>query len=179
MTDQRKSDLAKIHIARKDMRLDDDTYRAVIAQVGQAASGSSKDLTATGRARVLAHFRSKGWKPKPRARRRTAGAKAPGMATDRQIRMIRGLWIKLADAGVVKARDEAGLRAWVKAATRRQHQSGSGYHAVEFLPVDVAREVIEQLKSWAHRCGVSTDPQDGPGAVLVERASGTEVGLDE
>lgn len=162
VTDQRRADLAKIHIARKDLRLDDDTYRDIIRRVGGAESGSSSELTATGRARILAHFRNKGWKPKKRTRSQTATAKAPMMATDPQIRMIRGIWIRLADAGVVKARDEAGLRAWVKSATRRDHPARAGYHAVEFLPRDVARDVIEQLKRWAARCDVSTDPDEVP-----------------
>lgn len=159
MGDPRKSDLAKIHIARKDLRLDDDTYRMIIQQIGGATSGSSSELTATGRAKVLAHFQSKGWKPQ-RARRRPAAAKAAGMVTDKQIRMIRGIWIRLANAGAVKARDEAGLRAWIRSATRNMHPAKAGYHAVEFLPLDVARDVIEQLKRWAGRCGVSTVPDD-------------------
>lgn len=160
VTDQRRADLAKIHIARKDLRLDEETYRTIIRNVGGARSGSSSDLTATGRAKILAHFESKGWKPKRTGQRRPAGSKAAGMATDRQIRMIRGLWIRLADAGAVKARDEAGLRAWIRSATRNMHPAKAGYHAVEFLPLDVARDVIEQLKRWAGRCGVSTVPDD-------------------
>lgn len=159
--DPRRSDLAKIHIARKDLRLDDDTYRDIIRRVGGAESGSSSELTATGRARILAHFQARGWKPK-RARRQPAAAKSALMATDPQIRMIRGIWIRLANAGVVKARDEAGLRAWIKAATRRDHPAKAGYHAVEFIPRDVARDVIEQLKRWAARCDVSTDPDEAP-----------------
>lgn len=159
-TSPRTVELAKIHIARKDLHLDEDTYRTIIRDVGGAKSGSSSDLTATGRARILAHFQSKGWKPKRTCRRRPAADKAAGMATDAQIKMIRGIWIRLANAGVVKARDEAGLRAWVRSATRRHHPARAGYHAVEFLPREVARDVIEQLKQWAHRCDVSVDPDD-------------------
>lgn len=156
MADPRRNDLAKIHIARKDLSLDDGTYRDVIRNIGGAESGSSSDLTATGRAKVLAHFQSRGWKPKRgnRARRRPSADKHPLMASDAQIRKIRALWICLADAGVVKARDEDGLRAWVRSMTRRTHPSRTGYHAVEFLPAEVASQLIEALKEWAGRCGV-------------------------
>jgi len=151
MSDPRKTDLAKIHIARKDLHLDEETYRCVIREIGKVASGSSKDLTPTGRARVLAHFRSKGWKPR-RAKR--TPRKSQGMASAGQIKKIKDLWISLADAGVVRAPGEDGLRAWLTSATRKMHPAHTGYHAVEFLPDGVAINVIEQLKKWASRCKV-------------------------
>lgn len=154
MKDFRNNDLAKIHIARKDLCLDENTYRSIIRDIGKAASGSSADLTATGRARVLAHFRSKGWKSKPRGSN-VHSLKEPGMASDAMIRKIRHLWLKLADEGVVRSRDEAALRAWVKSATKHLHPQKVGYAAPEFLPTSVASNVIEQLKKWVSRNGIS------------------------
>ena len=58
---KRKDDLAKIHIAKKDLDMDDDTYRAMIRDIGNVKSGSSADLDQEGRVRVLRYFRSKGW----------------------------------------------------------------------------------------------------------------------
>ncbi|AXE33101.1 MULTISPECIES: gp16 family protein [Chromobacterium] len=57
--------LAKIHIAKKELGLDDDTYRAMLLSVGGAAS--SKDLSPAGVDRVLAHMKRCGWKPKSKA----------------------------------------------------------------------------------------------------------------
>lgn len=154
MSDPRNTDLAKIHIARKDLHLDEETYRCVIRDVGRVPSGSSKDLTPTGRARVLAHFREKGWKPKRGPRSKGAPRKSQGMASAGQIKKIKDLWISLADAGVVKVPGDDGLRAWLTSATRKMHPAHTGYHAVEFLPDGVAINVIEQLKKWASRCKV-------------------------
>lgn len=56
----RKRQLAQIHIAKSQLKLDDDTYRAVLMDV--AGVSSSKDLSAKGRRDVLERFESKGWK---------------------------------------------------------------------------------------------------------------------
>jgi len=57
--------LAKIHIAKKELGLDDGTYRAMLQSI--AGVSSSKDLTAFGTAKVLAHLERCGWKPKSSA----------------------------------------------------------------------------------------------------------------
>ena len=151
-----KAELAKIHIAKKELHMDQETYEQVIRDIGKATSGSAKDLSATGTARVLAHFRSCGWTPRKkgaRSRKRTTD-KNPVFASDGQIRMIRSIWIQMAEAGVVRRSDEQALRTWIKSNTRRYHPENAGYSAPEFLPDDVASKVIEHLKRWAGRCDV-------------------------
>ena len=157
--DLRRRDLGKIHIAKKDLALDDDTYRVIISQIGGAASGSAADLDLAGRRKVLEHFKSKGWKPrKGRGAhgKKSAPRVADGetLASDGQVKMIRSIWIQMSDAGVIKNRTEQGLRAWVKAETRRYHRDKAGYSAPEFLPAWVAQKVIQHIKAWAQRCGV-------------------------
>lgn len=61
-TDIKTKELAKIHIAQKELGMDDDTYRAMLMQVAGVAS--SKDLSATGRAKVLEHLKNSGFKGK-------------------------------------------------------------------------------------------------------------------
>lgn len=61
-----RADLAKIHIAKKELALDDLVYRDILREHGGAASAS--DLDAAGLARVLAHFRRLGWVPKSRVK---------------------------------------------------------------------------------------------------------------
>lgn len=57
----KRADLAKIHIAKKDLCLDDDTYRAILWTVCRVKSAA--DLDEYGRRKLLEHFRSRGWKP--------------------------------------------------------------------------------------------------------------------
>jgi len=153
---RRKDDLAKIHIARKELAIDEDSYRQIIRDIGGADSGSSADLDMAGRRRVLQHFRDKGWRSKVKGKRAPAKA-ASGktiMASDRQVCLIRCIWISLSHAGIVKDGGEQALRTWIRSMTRRYHPQHVGYSAPEFLPHRVAVVVIENLKKWAERCDV-------------------------
>lgn len=64
--DNRKAELAKIHIAKKELQMDDEQYRAVLWTVARV--DSARDLDAAGRAAVLKHLRSRGFKSRPRRR---------------------------------------------------------------------------------------------------------------
>lgn len=147
----RQTDLAKIHIARKDLHLDDDLYRQIVREIGGAESGSSKDLTPTGCARLLAHFQQLGWKPRP-GKKKAAGATQA--ASGDLISLIPRIWTALVDAGVVHTADPAALRTWLRSNTRRYHPQKAGWEEARFLPKPVAIKVVESLKQWAKRCGV-------------------------
>ncbi len=54
---------SKIHIARQQLGLDDDAYRAVLARI--TGQRSSKDLNANQAGRLLQEFERLGWKPRP------------------------------------------------------------------------------------------------------------------
>ncbi|WP_047257984.1 gp16 family protein [Chromobacterium subtsugae] len=54
--------LALIHIAKTELAMEDDDYRAMLLSVGGVAS--SKDLSPKGVDRVLAHMKRCGWQPK-------------------------------------------------------------------------------------------------------------------
>ncbi len=60
--DFKQRQLAKIHIAKKALGLDDDTYRAVLRKVGGV--DSSKMLTPLGRAKVIKYMTDNGWEDK-------------------------------------------------------------------------------------------------------------------
>lgn len=60
--DYKSKELAKIHIAKKELGMDDDTYRDMLMQIAKVSSAA--DLSATGRAKVLEHLKSKGFKGK-------------------------------------------------------------------------------------------------------------------
>lgn len=85
----RSRELAQIHIAKKQLGLDEDTYRAMLWAVGRVKS--SKDLDWTARKRVLDHLKRCGFKPHPgRPHNADSGPRSP------QLLKIEAL---LADAG--------------------------------------------------------------------------------
>jgi len=63
-TDQRKSELARIHIAKQQLALDEETYRAMLWTVARVHS--SADLDHAGRQAVLAHLRGRGFRQRGR-----------------------------------------------------------------------------------------------------------------
>lgn len=85
----RNKQLSKIHIAKKDLQLDDDTYRAMLVRV--AGKSSSKDLTPLEVAKVLHELERLGWKAKP-------GRAKPKPAADRA-KLVGKIEAQLASAG--------------------------------------------------------------------------------
>lgn len=73
------SSLAKIHIAKAQLGLDDDTYRALLARV--AGVRSAKELSPRQIGAVLAEFERLGWQSKPAKK---SGRKVPKPAPERQ-----------------------------------------------------------------------------------------------
>lgn len=59
---RRNQQLSKIHIAKKDLGLDDDTYRALLSRV--AGKTSAKDLSPLEAAKVLRELERLGFQPK-------------------------------------------------------------------------------------------------------------------
>jgi phage gp16-like protein len=119
----RKAELAKIHIAKKDLGLDDDTYRAMLQQVGGVAS--SKDLTALGRAKVLEHLKSHGFDSKKHIPK-----KPNNLSRSKQMGKIEAL---LADAG----------RPWAYAIGMARHMYKKD--RLEFCGGDELRGIIAAL----------------------------------
>ncbi len=74
--------LAQIHIAKAQLGLSDDEYRAILART--AGVSSAKQLTNRNVGNVLAEFQRLGWQPKPAKK---AGRKAPRPPATRQVVM--------------------------------------------------------------------------------------------
>jgi len=133
----RRNELAMIHIAKKDLGLDDETYKALLFTVARVHS--SKDLDFHGRKRVLQHFKSRGWKNKPATKAKTTRP----LASDQQSKMIRALWLDLHKLGAVADPSEAALASYVKRIT--------SVDALQWLTSAQASRVIETLKKWQDR----------------------------
>lgn len=135
-TQLRNAELAQIHIARVQLGLDDDTYRAVLWTVARVKS--SKDLDWTGRKKLLEHFRAKGWKPTAPKK-----AKAATPVSGGQEGLLRALWAKLHTAGKVRVDTDAALSAWLVRNKWPQRP--------EWLSSAQLTQAIEALKKWLDR----------------------------
>lgn len=126
---RRRKQLAAIHAARRDLGMDDDSYRLMLREVAGVASAA--DLTAGGRRTVLDHLRSVGWQAKPRKR----VAQHPGTPHNLEREpLLQKIEAQLADMGL--------SWAYADAIARRQ----TGVERVAWLrKIDDLRAVVAAL----------------------------------
>lgn len=147
LTDAAKADprrrqlVAKIHIAKSQLKLDDATYRAILARHGFT---SAADMPAGALVAVIEEMKAKGWTDKPTAPRRAA-SKRP-LADGAVAEKIRALWLAAYHLGVVSDPSEGALEAFVK----RQAKVDK----LAWLPADKGGPVVEALKAMLRRAGV-------------------------
>lgn len=127
---------AQIHIAKKDLQIDDDTYRALLSNTTGKSSCSDMDITDLHKA--LQAFKDRGWKP-----RKKTGPKSGKQKT--QGDKIRALWISMAKDGLLRDGSEAALRKWIRRETKGK------FDAPQFCDAATASRLIEGLKKWRDR----------------------------
>lgn len=138
------SAIAAIHVAKRDLGIEEDDYRALLERV--TGKASLRLMTPGQHGLVLEELRKKG---APRAKSELAGPYAG---------KLQALWISGWNLGVVRNRSDEALLAFVKGRTGIDH--------VRFLrDFKDARKAVEALKSWLARdAGVDwaehVDPQD-------------------
>jgi len=60
-TSSRNRELARIHIARAQLAMDEDVYRSTVRAISNQRTDSAKDLDYAEREKLLEHFRRLGW----------------------------------------------------------------------------------------------------------------------
>lgn len=145
--------IGKIHVARKQLGLDEDSYRAILHR--ETGQDSCKAMTIAQLEAVLRAMHAAGFKPtapKRAGRRPLADSEAAGK--------LRALWLDGWHLGVVQDSSEAALSAWVKRVTGGRRK---GIDALHWLTEDDAAKAIEGLKAWlAREAGVSWDAYRDP-----------------
>lgn len=134
----RTAQLAQIHIAKKQLGLDDDTYRSVIRLISNNRTHTSSQLDYAERNKLLDHFKARGFKNSA-----PVAAKKVVLSKDPQHKMIRGLWLELFNDGVVLDSSEQAISRFVKNQT--------GVDRLEWLSTYQASAIIERLKKWLAR----------------------------
>lgn len=139
--------LAKVHIAKKELGIEDGAYRALLERLtGQT---SSKDCTDAQLGIVLHEMKAKGWTPKFKvaAGNAAAPARRGAPASSPMARKARSIWISLHQLGAIRNPSEAALEAF----GRRQ----LGVEKLQWANQSQAYRLIEALKAMAGREGWS------------------------
>lgn len=169
-TDPRRAQLIKlIHVARRELQLDEPTYRTVLQAAGRSDSLSSMDVPAM--EAVLKHMKKSGFKVRPQTKTRP-------LSTHPSDSKARALWLFLHKLGVVRDPSEAALARYVRRIGGTDDLRWN--HGVRLVESgtnpgfkDRTELVIESLKAWAMRFL--------PGKVkeLALQAQGLQLTLEE
>lgn len=130
--DQRTRELAAIHVGKKALGLDDETYRAMLWTVARVES--ARDLDHAGRRAVIEHMRQRGFeRPVNRPAPPAEHGKKPQVPADRQA-LVDKLEALLAAAG----------RPWnyVRAMARRMFKVDQ----LEWATADQLRRIVAALE---------------------------------
>ena len=137
-----KSALAAIHVGKKALGLDDETYRDLLERVtGKRSAGQLDD---SGRQAVLSEMRRLGFAPKGGGRRRPA--KGP------LVSKMRALWLSLYNLGEVGDPSDGALAKFAAAQTVSAARP-DGVQRLEWLDPVAADRVIKGLRGWCGRVG--------------------------
>lgn len=132
----RRSLIGKVHVAKKELQLCDDDYRAMLQQV--TGNLSAADCTDAELAALVEHMKGKGFKPKKtQAGRAAADHKSAGKA--------RAMWISLYHLGAIANPSEQALEAFAQ----RQLKVA----ALQWANQALCYKLIEALKAIAERHG--------------------------
>ncbi|MGQ0708742.1 MAG: gp16 family protein, partial [Rhodoferax sp.] len=131
-----------IHVAKRDLHLDDETYRAILQRIGKKVSAA--ELTVPELEKVLEHLKRSGFKVRSKGKAAGATAKpSRALARDPQSQKIRALWLFLHQLGAVRNPSEEALAAYVKRLT--------GVDALQWINGAQSERLIESMKKWAMR----------------------------
>ena len=125
--------IAKIHLAKNQLGLDDDTYRSIIRQaVGKDSSTKCTDKQLE---KIIETLKEKARTERDKARQPRRAYEKPNKPS---ISKIYALWGVLQRSGKIKSQDKAALDAFVRKYTGVDH--------VKWLDESQAQKIIEILK---------------------------------
>jgi hypothetical protein len=125
---KRRRELAKLHVAKKQLGIDDEAWRMICLRVTDGKCDSSAAMTAAMRQALLEELRAKGFAAQPgtgAATRKFRGAQ------DATARKIRACWLDLKNALQFLTVDEAiavieALKQWHRRVTRNVRAARMG-----------------------------------------------------
>ena len=133
-----------IHVARRDLAMADDTYRAILKDL--TGHASSKDCNGWQLEKVVDHMKRAGFKV--RAPSKSAAATGRSLAHGGRYSKVRAVWLQLHAWGGIDNPSEAALAAYVK------RQAGVDDMRWADLPRGHGIKILEGLKKWAARVGL-------------------------
>ncbi|MFA0057019.1 gp16 family protein [Vibrio echinoideorum] len=128
--------LKLVQIAKRDLAMEDDSYRDVLEQcTGKRSAKGLNDIQLT---KVLGRMKALGFKPKRKPQARAS-----------EVAKIRAIWRTMHKQGFIRNANDVAIDAYVKRMTTASN--GRGIEKAIWLKSAQAAEVLEALKKWHYR----------------------------
>lgn len=156
---RRKAELAVIHLGRKALALDKDTYRDFLAQ--QTGKRSAAELSPAERQRVIEAMRARGFCQETWGGLGGSVSKimrGGGTKLRPHQAKVKALWRALWNLGALRDGSDTALDVWIRS------PKGAGVEALRFADAKACNKAIQGLRDWCAREGFETTPGE-PGVV--------------
>jgi hemerythrin len=141
----RQAELAKIHLAKKQLCLDDEAYRAMIERITKGRTDSSGEMTEAERRALLDEFARKGFQSTPpRAREDDWITIDPNHPGAQHLKKLLACAYELERVGAVSANSTG---RWLQKFVRKI----TGVERLQWLDAHDSNKVIEALKGWRNK----------------------------
>lgn len=128
-----------IHVAKRELRLDEETYRTALRTATAGKADSTGDMDVPALMKALEHMKRAGFKVRPKAQ----PAQSRPLTINRDASKVRALWLFLHHLGAVRDPSEAALATYVKRIAKVDDLRWARGDRTDLL--------IETLKKWAMR----------------------------
>lgn len=148
-TNNRQQLIRLIHVAKRELKLTDDAYRAALSG---ATNGkvSSADMTLKELEAVMDAMKSAGFKHQLKQGKKRLSPKSNTRVQADEISKIRAIWITMFKQNFLRDGSETALNSYVKRMTV-QLNKGVGVDEVAWLNSYLGYKVLESLKNWHRR----------------------------
>ena len=144
-TVSRGSQLAQIHIAKKELGMDDETYRLFLNN--HTGKTSSAKLEMHERFKVIKAFEDAGWKSKNKKYQR----KKSTSYIERQSRYMIALWNDLFKLKKVNSKTNVSFETWIARQINEKGQELPVKINPDNLDANQRNKLTEMLKVWVER----------------------------
>lgn len=137
-----------VHVGKRELTLEDDTYRLLLQAETGKSSCSKMDIREL--EKVLGAMEGKGFKRifKGKKTKRRMSPKS-GKAKYREMDMVRAIWITMSKQGFVRDGSESALDNYVRRTTNQADNKGVDH--IGWCDADQIYKVLGSLKSWHRR----------------------------
>ncbi|MDX2094343.1 MAG: regulatory protein GemA [Alphaproteobacteria bacterium] len=151
--DARRGLIAKVHVAKKQLAMEDESYRSLLRRI--TGKDSAADLTKGQLESVLREFERLGFSGTVRR------TKPGGLPSEPQAKLIRALWFNLYHLGELDNPAEDALVAYC-------HRM-SGVARIEWMHSEQFDNVIRGLRGWLQRIGWENPTSEDIRALTILR----------